>query len=373
MKRACPALVVLLATSLVPAPALAYHDEALSHACPIRPTKQQDHFASDFKVPEDYESTTDAFKNSCDRRSWDLAGFGGAQFQPVPDREAIPGDCKGSNRTPVIFVHGNVVDAGDWYPALPVFAELGYTMCELWGLSYNGVGSNNGGAYFTRNATASSERGDAGNSARITNNELNVPDLAAFIKAVLAYTRAKRFSLVSHSLGVTLARFTLKRHPELLEDLEAFVGIAGGNDGTTLCRGNEPLLGAGLGTYLMSCDEITPDMPGVYDNQWLDELNAGDETPGDARYMTVSDGSGAGDIAFLGPDAPSPLLEGALNCTFEGASHNDLRLDPVIASVYAAFVAGTRLPTVESGETPAAPLGGECSPRVVNRLPRKGS
>jgi hypothetical protein len=128
-------------------------------------------------------------------------------------------------------------------------------------------------------------------------------------------------------------------------------------------------LAVGAAGYLMSCNELAPDMPGVYNNVWLDALNAGDETPGEGRYMTVSDGSGAGDVAFLGPDAPSPALEGAINCTFPGASHNDLRLDPVIASVYAAFVAGMALPAVTSGDSAAAPFGGTCEPPGARSTP----
>jgi hypothetical protein len=43
---------------------------------------------------------------------------------------------------PVIFVHGKTRDAGDWdEPGRSVkqcFLEAGYSMQELWALSYNG-------------------------------------------------------------------------------------------------------------------------------------------------------------------------------------------------------------------------------------------
>lgn len=69
----------------------------------------------------------------------------------------------------------------------------------------------------------------------MTADEENVPDLYDFILAVRAYTGSARFSIVGHSLGVTLARRVPKVHPELRADLVAFVGIACANHGTSLC------------------------------------------------------------------------------------------------------------------------------------------
>jgi pimeloyl-ACP methyl ester carboxylesterase len=158
---------------------------------------------------------------------------------------------------------------------------------------------------------------------------VNVPDLYAFIKAVRAYTGSSKFSLVSHSLGVTLARQTLKKHPELRRDLVAFVGIAGGNHGTAFCP-------EGSQGQLASCDEIAAGTP------WLDALNGpggSDETYAPAKWLTVYDGSGAGDPAYPGPSyAQSPALKGADNRQFPLTYHNDLRVDPAIVAVYRAFL-----------------------------------
>lgn len=369
-------LVALLAASMLAVPEVgrAHHDEQVNHPCPLPPTEAQYHFHPGFTPPWDRESRSKAFTASpdeggCGGAPWQVAGFGGRGLRPVPGEARIPGACRPTDRrahrrglrpAPVVFVHGNVVDAGDWYPALLAFAELGYTMCELWGLSYSGVGSNSGGAVYTRNPRGGEERGDFGGSSRPTNNTLNVPDLERFIRGVLGFTGARRFSLVSHSLGVTLARKVIKDNADLRGRMDAFVGIAGGNHGTTLCRGQEPVVAVAPERAHISCDELAPDAPPVWRNAWLAALNAPDETPGRARYLTVYDGSGVADVAFQGPDAESPRLEGALNCAFPGAPHNDLRMDPVISGFYAAFVAGRPLPDVSPGASPATPAGAAC-------------
>ena len=248
-----------------------------------------------------------------------LGGFGGI-------RQRIP-----ISRPPVIFVHGNNVDAADWYPVRDDFRAAGWTDQELWALSYNGLGGNNGTALTRQNPERDQEHREMGwdGITRVTNNEVNVPDLYDFIRAVRTYTGSEKFSLVGHSLGVTLARRTLKVHPELRGDLVAFVGIAGANHGTSFCP-------PGSEGNVVSCDEIAAGTP------WLTDLNGPngtDETYGPARWMTIYDGSGAGDPAFAGPTyAASPELQGACNQDFPGTYHNDLRLDPAIVRHYRQFL-----------------------------------
>lgn len=235
------------------------------------------------------------------------------------------------HHVPVIFVHGNTVDAADWYPVRDDFLEAGWTLQEMYALSYNGLGANNGSSPRRSNPERDAEHRemDWDGAARVTDNDVNVPDLYAFIEAVRDYTGSKRFSLVGHSLGVTLARKTLKVHPELRVDLVAFVGIAGANDGTTLCP-------PGSEGNVTSCDEIAAGTP------WLEELNGpdgSDETYGPARWMTVYDGTGAGDVAFVGPTyAESPLLEGADNRAYPGMDHNGLRMVAEIVADYRSFL-----------------------------------
>jgi len=269
--------------------------------------------------------------------SFPIGGFGGIG--------------RGAARThvPVIFVHGNNVDAADWYPVQDAFKAAGWTDQELWALSYNGLGGNNGSALATPNPRRDAEHGEMGwdGQSRVTANDVNVPDLASFIRAVRVYTGAARFSIVAHSLGVTLARRTLHAHPELRPDLVAFVGIAGANHGTSFCP-------PGSESRVHSCDEIAAGTP------WLEQLNGPDgvdETYGPARWLTIYDGSGAGDPAYAGPMyAQSPTLLGAENREYPGTYHNDLRMDPSIVDGYRAFledaevaVAPVPRPRVEAG------------------------
>jgi len=166
-------------------------------------------------------------------------------------------------------------------------------------------------------------------NTRITNNTVNVPDLYDFIRAVQAYTGSRQFSLITHSLGVTLARKVLKDHPDLRADVVAFVGIAGGNHGTSFCP-------PGSEDQVVSCNEIAAG------TQWLADLNGpdgSDETYEPIKWLTVYDGSGAGDPAYAGPTyAESPMLRGAVNRAYPGTYHNDLRIDAAIVADYRAFL-----------------------------------
>jgi hypothetical protein len=83
----------------------------------------------------------------------------------------------------------------------------------------------------------------------------------------------------------------------------------------------------------VSCDEIAAGTP------WLAQLNAGGQTYGPAKWLTVYDGSGEGDPAYVGPTyAQSPRLEGALNLQYPHTYHNDLRLDPAIVKTYRTWI-----------------------------------
>jgi pimeloyl-ACP methyl ester carboxylesterase len=246
---------------------------------------------------------------------WRIGGFGG-----VKRRAPL-------KHVPVILVHGNNVDHADWYPVRDDFRAAGWSDQELWALSYNGLGGSNGSALTRTNPQRDEEHRAEGKDAvtYVTENDANVEDLRRFIAMVQSYTGSRRFSIVGHSLGVTLARETLRVHPALRKDLVAFVGIAGANRGTAFCP-------PGSEGNVVSCDEIAAGTP------WLARLNAAGETYGPARWMTVYDGSGAGDPAFPGTYAQSPRLEGADNRQYPGTYHNDLRIAPEIVAVYRAFL-----------------------------------
>ena len=145
------------------------------------------------------------------------------------------------------------------------------------------------------------------------------------------YTGSEQVDIVAHSLGVTITRKMLQLHPEMRDQVVAGVMIAGGNHGTTVCRG--------IDTSYYGCEEIAPGTP------WLAALNADGETPGPTRWMTVYNGTDNVDPFFtatpgLFDDHQSPHLAGAVNLEFPMTYHNDLRVDPAIVPKYLAFLLG---------------------------------
>jgi pimeloyl-ACP methyl ester carboxylesterase len=236
---------------------------------------------------------------------------------------------------PVIFVHGNTVDAADWYPVRDAFIASGWNADDLWAISYNGLGGQSGtdGTTNPRRDDEHLSNGDSDYIARVTANDVNVNDLYRFVLSVRTFRKQPRFTIVAHSLGVTVARKMLKVHPWLRRHVEVFVGIAGGNHGTSLCPD-------GSQGHLHSCDEIAKG------TRWLANLNGlrgVDETWMGTRFLTVFDGSGTQDAAYIGPDyAKSPALRGALNCELPH-HHNDLRIHPESIAFYRAFIEGAEV------------------------------
>ena len=322
MRRAAAAVAAVLLVAAVPAasavpgrPSAADGTAVPAVAWPAaapeeKPARSRPQGPAAIRFAKDVPAVVDA------EWKWRVGGFGGI-------RRGAP-----LRHVPVVFVHGNNVDAADWYPVRDDFRAAGWTDQELWALSYNGLGGSNGTALTRQNPERDAEHQAMGKDAvtYVTENDVNVLDLYRFVLMVRQYTGSQRFMLVTHSLGVTVAREMLRLSPGLRRDLVAFVGIAGGNHGTSFCP-------PGSEGNVVSCDEIAAGTP------WLQRLNSFGETYGPAKWMTVYDGSGAGDPAFAGPTyAQSPRLEGADNREFPATYHNDLRLDPAIVAVYRGFL-----------------------------------
>jgi triacylglycerol esterase/lipase EstA (alpha/beta hydrolase family) len=277
------------------------------------------YFAPDFPVVADTDPNTTLGA---------VGGFGGIGFRaPL-------------HHTPVIFVHGNQADAQNWLDVMQQFAQLaGYTMQEMYALSFNGLGNYYAGApeqtpptqldqdYITQNSNVLANGGHG------AGDDDNLPDLCHFVEAVQWYTGSRQVDIVAHSLGVTITRRLMELYPSLAPDVTAFVGIAGGNHGTSVCTG--------LASSYYGCDEIAPG------TQWLAQLNAYGETYGRTHWMTVY--NGADGDPFFGPTLEqSPALAGADNETFNanttgaptgrGDYHNDLRVDPPEVETYLAFL-----------------------------------
>jgi len=232
--------------------------------------------------------------------------------------------------TPVIFVHGNQADAQNWLATMLQFQRLaGYSMQEMYAVSYNGLGNFYAGAPAAQPTTADQDyfrQNPSGfaNGGHGAANEDEIPDLCRFIEAVQAYTGSQQVDLVTHSLGVTIGRKLVMDYPALAKNIRAFVAIAGANHGTSVCRG--------LDTSYYGCNEIAPG------SAWLRQLNGYAEAPLPTRWLSIYNGS-AGDPFFDPPlDEASPHLNGAFNYTYAGAYHNDLRVDPEEVDDYLAFL-----------------------------------
>jgi len=277
---------------------------AMHKVAHCRPPAADVAFAPDFPVLQDQEW------------GYRMGGWGGiAKGHPLQHR-------------PVLFVHGNTRDASDWdEPGKIVkqrFLYAGYSMQELWAISYNGKSTKQ-------------------LSPRLqcrTNAQLNIPDLVAFVDAVVRYTGAPKLDIIAHSLGVVLARKMMAEHPQLSRLIEHFVAIAGPNHGTTVCRRAWLIWLVGWMDF-MGCNELTPG------SAWLRSLNGafGDrEARGPTRYMTIYDGTGTDRFylpwLFFLPvgDQDSPALQGAETHKLPGLTHDELRFHPAATSLYLEFV-----------------------------------
>jgi len=185
-------------------------------------------------------------------------------------------------RTPVIFLHGNndtpyPTDCNGAFGKIHRFAQSfvdhGYATSEVWGLGYQGEQCDS----LTYPPTKSGE----GHST-----VANVPDLRAFVAAVLDYTGASQVDIVGHSLGATLTREWM-RQDNAYGIVRRLVAVDGPNHGIINCSPNPlnfwqvPALG-GFHPDSGICREY-----GAADTPLLSVLNAGDETPGPTQYMAI--------------------------------------------------------------------------------------
>ncbi len=188
-----------------------------------------------------------AYGLSTDFRNWLSAnGYSSYGFT----RTDVPGGSYGGRVTPgqalvnqpVIFIHGNSDSAlgtgspatTGWRSSIEYFKTQGYTSAEIyattWGPANVAFASQqyHSKAYLTR--------------------------VRAFIQAVKAYTGATKVDIVTHSMGVTMARKAIKGGAasdslaggsynlgsSLTSSVDTFVGIAGANRGLTNCYVSGP-------------------------------------------------------------------------------------------------------------------------------------
>lgn len=122
---------------------------------------------------------------------------------------------------------------------------------------------------------------DYGNRATAPIEE-SAEELKAFTGQVLEATGAAKVSMVGHSQGGMMPRYYIKflGGDTVVEDL---VGLAPSNHGTTVTGDpDNPLTGPMMTEYCPACLQQTAG------SEFLANLNAGDETPGDVSYTSVT-------------------------------------------------------------------------------------
>ena len=184
-------------------------------------------------------------------------------------------------RTPVILLHGNndtpyPTACNPFYGDVQALADAllghGYAPSELWGLGYQGPQCDILADPTIRSSEAHS-------------TVANVPDLRAFVHAVLAYTGAKRVDIVGHSLGGTLAREWMPEdHAWHL--VRRLVTIDSPNHGIISWSPNPANYWQAPAAGGFTPDSAICREYGAADTPFLAALNRV-ETPGPTRYLAI--------------------------------------------------------------------------------------
>src|SRR5262249_22453957 len=147
---------------------------------------------------------------------------GGFAPSNAPDGGFGGGNCV-AFRTPVIFVHGNTVNATFFarpstsgVPSVyDTLKAAGYNDCELFGITYLSPGEQASEPLNYHTATK---------AARIRD----------FINAVKAYTGQPKVNILAHSMGVTVALHGIA-FGNLWGSIDTLVNVAGGLRGLSSC------------------------------------------------------------------------------------------------------------------------------------------
>jgi hypothetical protein len=243
-----------------------------------------------------------------DFRNWLTAnGYGGYHFE----RSDVAGGAYGGRTSagqavvnqPVIFIHGNSDSAlgttspyTGFYNSIAYFKSQGYTSAELYATTWGPADPFQAALQYH-------------------SKESMVNRIRAFILAVKAYTGATKVDVVTHSMGVTLARKAIKGGSaydsaaggtyslgsSLTTSVDAFVGISGANRGLVACYNSGPTT--------PTCSDVNGLYPGYfigvfgpYDvSSILVDMNATSHYEGSFVYTiwsTVDEVIGYGDVVW---------------------------------------------------------------------------
>jgi triacylglycerol lipase len=190
--------------------------------------------------------------------------------------------------TPIFFVHGWSESSSLWKTMIERFEKDGWGKAELNNWSYNTAQSN---------VTTAKEE-------------------AKKIEEIKAKTGAAKVDFITHSMGALSSRYYIKNLGGT-NTIEKWVSLGGPNHGTTTANF----------CFEASCVEMRPN------STFLNELNAGDETPGSVLYATWW--SPCDEI--INPHT-SVILTGATNTETECISHVALTTNEKVYTQVREFV-----------------------------------
>ena len=212
-----------------------------------------------------------------------------------PGNDALAGcETPGTSGTvthdPILFVHGYAGNGANWQDMKARFLADGWQPNELYSCNYSFTASN---------AVSASEIGEQ-------------------VDAIMQLTGASRVDIVAFSIGSVSSRYYMKNLGGLSK-IDAWVSLAGPNHGTDAVEINS--------CSFTPCREIAPG------SAFLADLNAGDETPGLARYATWRSPCDT----TINPDE-SVILLGATNSTTACIGHLQMLTDPNVYAQVRGFV-----------------------------------
>lgn len=245
------------------------------------------HLSSDFQqwLQASSYSSYDFVRNDIDNGS-----FGGKDYS-----------SQTINHQPVIFIHGNsdkaygnVFGQTGWKNSREYFLSKGYTNAELYAFTWGPA--------------------NALYSAQQYHSYKYLSEIRAFIQAVKEYTGASKVDIITHSMGVTLARKAIKGGSgydaeaggnynlgNTLGFIDTFVGISGANQGLVSCYQT--------GGSTKTCSSTNGLYPGYlyygwgpYDvSDFLTDINSSSGYEGDYVYSiwsTVDEVIGYGNLVY---------------------------------------------------------------------------
>ncbi|RII15751.1 Extracellular esterase EstB precursor [Streptomyces sp. YIM 130001] len=219
-----------------------------------------------------------------------LAAFGLAFGLMSPASAAPSEPAPLSTDTPVVFVHGYTGSASNWTAAKTVFRANGWSSDDLFAYEYDSYG----------------------------NNVNNAQGLASFVDNVKSGTGADQVAIVNHSMGGLVSQYYLKvlgGH----RDVSHLASIAGANHGTTF---------ASACLIYPTCQQMYPG------SSFIDEITAGDETPGATEYATWYSACDGIILPYT-----STRLDGADNNNVACQTHLGFLADTSVLREIARFVA----------------------------------